>query len=196
MSRLSQLIPVIALRLGMKEMAVEIISRHAMAAGHISKRGRGRYGADMTPTDAANLLIASLKVKFGWQSKDAGEIIEAYRTIRRDPKSCVGRFVTHFGGGAEPETFGEGIDRVIADPWESQRLLTVNLEETAASLKIFSSFGEILMDSQYSTSIRAPGEGLDFNINPFREPPPDQDAHASYYVTSITIAEISRVLRS
>lgn len=58
MAKLSDLIRVVALATGDGDAGVTVIARSLREAGLIATGGRGRYGADMTASDAASLLIA------------------------------------------------------------------------------------------------------------------------------------------
>lgn len=58
MAKLSDLIPTLAEVVGMPDTAVGAYARRLRKAGKISSGGRGPGGAEMTPRDCANLLIA------------------------------------------------------------------------------------------------------------------------------------------
>lgn len=78
MANFNDLVRAIAAVEGMDEMTVVGIGQYARDAGHISKSGRGRSAAGMTPRDAANLLIG---VNATGKAKDAAQAIEVYRAL-------------------------------------------------------------------------------------------------------------------
>ncbi len=78
MAKLSDLIPATASVLGVPEKTVAIYARHLREARLITTGGRGPGGADMTPRDCANLLIAIMGAEY---AKDAAQVIKKYRPI-------------------------------------------------------------------------------------------------------------------
>lgn len=113
---LSELVKVIAKVEEIDEVTVGFYARSAREAGLVSKKGRGRGAAQMTVTDAANLLIGVNASKL---AKDVGEVIPVYRTLhldwtsageihRRqlrnlvDSNSCFGEHLEHLINLARP----------------------------------------------------------------------------------------------
>lgn len=78
MATLSDLVSVLAKTTGLPEATVFAYGRFAREAGLISQKGHGRGAAQMSPTDAANLLIA---VAGTGVTKEAGSAIKAFRSL-------------------------------------------------------------------------------------------------------------------
>jgi hypothetical protein len=78
MATLSNLVTVLAHVTGVPDATVFAYGRFAREAGLISQAGRGLGGAQMTPTDAANLLIAIGGTRI---TKEAGKAIAALRPL-------------------------------------------------------------------------------------------------------------------
>ena len=78
MAKLSALIPAVASSLGIPEKTVAIYARHLRKARLLSTGGRGPGGAEMTPADCANLLIAILAADY---AKNAAETVLRYRAL-------------------------------------------------------------------------------------------------------------------
>jgi hypothetical protein len=78
MATLSDLVSVLAKTTGLPPATVFAYGRFAREAGLISQKGHGRGAAQMTPTDAANLLIA---VAGTGVAKEAGAAIKAFRSL-------------------------------------------------------------------------------------------------------------------
>lgn len=85
MASIGKLIQAVALVEGLDESSVKLIARYAREGGYISQASSGSGAARMTPTDAANLLIA---VNATSLAKDAVTAIETYRRLiwRSDEK--------------------------------------------------------------------------------------------------------------
>ena len=79
MATLSQLVTTMAHSTGLPEATVFAYGRFAREAGYISQAGRGRGGAVMTPTDAANLLIGVCGTRV---TREAGAAIAAFRVLK------------------------------------------------------------------------------------------------------------------
>lgn len=77
MATLTDLIQVLARITGVPEATLFATGRFAREAGYISQAGRGRGGAEMTVTDAANLLIGACGPMV---IKDAPRAIQLFRT--------------------------------------------------------------------------------------------------------------------
>jgi hypothetical protein len=78
MATLSNLVSVLAQATGVPEATVFAYGRFAREAGLISQAGRGLGGAQMTATDAANLLIAIGGTRV---TREAGRAIAALRPL-------------------------------------------------------------------------------------------------------------------
>ena len=78
MATLSDLVSVVAGVTGLPEATVFAYGRFAREAGLISQGGRGRGGAQMTATDATNLLLAVCGTRV---TRDAGKGIAALRPL-------------------------------------------------------------------------------------------------------------------
>jgi hypothetical protein len=78
MAKLSALIPAVASSLGLPEKTVAIYARHLREARLISTGGRGPGGAEMTPQDCANLLMA---IVGGNLAKDSALTIDHYASL-------------------------------------------------------------------------------------------------------------------
>jgi hypothetical protein len=78
MATLSQLVTTLASVTGVPQATVFAYGRFAREAGLISQGGRGRGGAQMTATDAANLLIAVGGTRI---TRDANKAIEEFRQL-------------------------------------------------------------------------------------------------------------------
>ncbi len=79
MAKLSALIPAVASVLDLPEETVAIYARHLREARLITTGGRGPGGADMTPRDCTNLLIAIMGADL---VKDAPRVVPKYRRLR------------------------------------------------------------------------------------------------------------------
>ena len=78
MVKLSELTPATANVMGIPEKTVAIYARHLREARLITTGGRGPGGANMTPRDCANLLIAIMGAEY---AKDAAKVVKKYRAI-------------------------------------------------------------------------------------------------------------------
>jgi hypothetical protein len=78
MATLSQLVTVLARVTGLPEATVFAYGRFAREAGLIAQGGRGLGGAQMTPTDATNLLLAIGGTRV---TRDAEKAIRRFRTL-------------------------------------------------------------------------------------------------------------------
>lgn len=79
MAKLAQLIEAVSSNSGVPLPTVSLTARHVREAGLISSGGRGPGGAEMTPTDATNLLIGTVAAM---QVKDAPEVVKLFRSAR------------------------------------------------------------------------------------------------------------------
>lgn len=79
MAKLAQLIEAVSSHSGVPLPTVSLTARHVREAGLISSGGRGPGGAEMTPTDATNLLIGTVAAM---QVKDAPEVVRLFRSAR------------------------------------------------------------------------------------------------------------------
>lgn len=78
--------------LGMSSVYVGAFDRELAKHGLRAKHGRGASAASMTPTDAANLLIAILS---GAQAKDAAEAVQRYAGLSGKRQSSYERDGSH-----------------------------------------------------------------------------------------------------
>src|SRR3712207_5689305 len=78
---LSDLVKTIARVEELDAVTVGFYARSAREAGLVSKKGRGRGAAQMSATDAANLLIGVNASKL---AKDVGDIVPQYRALKLD----------------------------------------------------------------------------------------------------------------
>lgn len=78
MALLSTLVKAIADVEGIDEVQVGWVARHLREAGHISQAGRGRGAAQMSSSDAANLLIG---VNAATGAKNGAEAVSLYRSL-------------------------------------------------------------------------------------------------------------------
>jgi hypothetical protein len=78
MATLSDLVSVLARVTGLPEATVFAYGRFAREAGLVSQGGRGRGGAQMTATDATNLLLALCGTRV---TREAGKAIVALRPL-------------------------------------------------------------------------------------------------------------------
>jgi hypothetical protein len=85
MAGLSDLVAVVAAITGIPEATVFAYGRFARQGGQISQKGRGRSAADMSLTDAANLLIA---IAGSDVTKDAATTIQTFRSLRHGRVYC------------------------------------------------------------------------------------------------------------
>lgn len=79
MAKLPRLIETVANNSGIPQPTVSLTARHVREAGMISSGGRGPGGAEMTPTDATNLLIGTVAAM---QVKDAPEVVKQFRCAK------------------------------------------------------------------------------------------------------------------
>ncbi len=79
MAKLPRLIETVANSSGIPQPTVSLTARHVREAGMISSGGRGPGGAEMTPTDATNLLIGTVAAM---QVKDAPEVVKLFRSAK------------------------------------------------------------------------------------------------------------------
>ncbi|MBO9501631.1 hypothetical protein [Brevundimonas sp. A19_0] len=82
--KLSELLPIVASTLGLPPASVRVLGAHLRKHGLITRGGRGRGGAEMTPTDLTNLLLAAMS---GGQAKDAHLAVIRLREASVDPRS-------------------------------------------------------------------------------------------------------------
>ncbi len=78
MAKLSTLIPICAHVMDLPDRTVAIYARYLREGRLISTGGRGPGGADMTPRDCANLLIAIMGTNL---VKDAAKAVPKYRPL-------------------------------------------------------------------------------------------------------------------
>jgi hypothetical protein len=76
---LSELTRGLAIATGLPEATVFAYGRFAREAGYISQKGRGRGAAEMTVTDAANLLIALAGTA---TTREAGSAVKQFRLLQ------------------------------------------------------------------------------------------------------------------
>jgi hypothetical protein len=117
MAKLVELIPVLSQQFDKRdypEKTVGVFARHLRMARLLSTGGRGRGGAEMTPTDATNMILAMTS---GLPSQDAAEAVNTYRNLRqsyvdyaRDEGAPVVPWIDELKGA----TLGTVIDRLIA----------------------------------------------------------------------------------
>lgn len=79
MATLSDLVTVVSGATGLPEATVFAYGRFARQAGLINQKGRGRSAAEMSVTDASNLLIA---IAGTGVTKEAGTAIKTFRALR------------------------------------------------------------------------------------------------------------------
>jgi hypothetical protein len=82
MAKLSELIPALSRLFDKRdfpEKTVAVFARHLRLARLLSTGGRGLGGADMTPADCTNMILAMTS---GLPAKDAAEAIQIYRAVR------------------------------------------------------------------------------------------------------------------
>ena len=79
MATLSELVEGLAYVTRIPEATVFAYGRFAREAGAINQKGRGRAAAEMSATDAANLLIA---VGGTAVTREAGDAVRRYRPMR------------------------------------------------------------------------------------------------------------------
>jgi hypothetical protein len=84
MATLGALVDIVAAAEGISRERVEAIARAVREAGLIATHGRGSSAAQMTETDAANLLIA---VNAAETARAAPETVRRFRALRADNKS-------------------------------------------------------------------------------------------------------------
>jgi hypothetical protein len=107
MANLSELVEKVAEVEGIEVAAVTLIARHVREAGLIAMHGRGLSAAQMTRTDAANLLIA---VNATGSAVHAPQAVRAYRRLQ----------AVDFHGAAGPRppvvvgTLAEAIEQLLA----------------------------------------------------------------------------------
>jgi len=114
MARLSQLVTTLSDTLGVPEPTVRLYARHTQESGFITKKGRGKSAAQMSATDAANLLIAILGTI---TAKDAGTAIELYRNCRllgTPPPEWADYEIPAIQKLTKGHSFGEAIEALVA----------------------------------------------------------------------------------
>lgn len=117
MAKLSALIPAVANSLGLPEKTVAIYARHLREARLISTGGRGPGGAEMTPQDCANLLVAILG---GNLAKDAALTVQHYASLpaggdeQRDRWELESFKIPELITLQERHSFGAALEALIA----------------------------------------------------------------------------------
>jgi hypothetical protein len=112
MAKLSDLIPEMSRHLEIPEETVSVFARHLRLARLISTSGRGRGGADMTPTDCTNLLLAMLS---GMPAKDSAQAVSIYTKLKsplpwmRDEDAPVVPWLEELKNA----TLGRALDRLL-----------------------------------------------------------------------------------
>lgn len=99
MASQQQLIDIVSQVQGVERPTVEIISRNLREAGLLTTGKRGRAPAQMTVTDAANLIIGVVASK---GPTSAVETVNTYRASRDERR-----------GGGKRITFGEYLDFIL-----------------------------------------------------------------------------------
>lgn len=99
MASQQQLIDIVSQMQGVERPTVEIISRNLREAGLLTTGKRGRSPAQMTVTDAANLIIGVVASK---GPSAAVETVGSYRSSREERR-----------GGGKRITFGEYLDFLL-----------------------------------------------------------------------------------
>jgi hypothetical protein len=117
MAKLVQLIPILSQQFDKRdfpEKTVGVFARHLRMARLLNTGGRGRGGAEMTPTDCTNMILAMTS---GLLAQDAAEAVNTYRNLRqsyvdytRDEGAPVVPWIDELKGA----TLGTVIDRLIA----------------------------------------------------------------------------------
>jgi hypothetical protein len=115
---------------GLPEATVFAYGRFAREAGYIAQGGRGRGGARMTATDAANLIIAIGGTRV---TRDAGKAIKAFRALRgkipyptKQVFEPIQRLIAKYRLGAPSENdgtefvFGSLMDFLITESMSSE----------------------------------------------------------------------------
>lgn len=74
--------PVLAHALGIPRACVNVLAVTLRKAGLVTRKGRGRGGAEMTPTDMTNLLLAAMG---GGHAKDAPDVVRRLREATSEP---------------------------------------------------------------------------------------------------------------
>ena len=82
--KLRELLPIVAKTLGLPPASLRVLGAHLRKHGLITRGGRGRGGAEMTPTDLTNLLLAAMS---GGPAKDAHTAVTRLREAAADPTS-------------------------------------------------------------------------------------------------------------
>lgn len=82
--KLSELLPIVAATLGLPPASLRVLGAHLRKHGLVTSGGRGRGGAEMTPTDLTNLLLAAMS---GGPVKDVHLSVSRLREASVDPIS-------------------------------------------------------------------------------------------------------------
>lgn len=137
MAKLVELIPVLSQQFDKRdypEKTVAVFARHLRMARLLSTGGRGRGGAEMTPTDATNMILAMTS---GLPSQDAAEAVNTYRNLRRSHDDYMrdeGAPVVPWIDELKGATLGTVIDRLIAsamtDEFEELGRLAMSVQKT------------------------------------------------------------------
>ena len=93
LATLERLVTTISEVEGIETERVRAIARTMREAGYIATRGRGNSAAEMSDSDAANLLIA---VNGAATARAAPQVVERYRRFRARSKLWVTQFGTEF----------------------------------------------------------------------------------------------------
>ena len=83
MAKLSELIPVLSRQFDARdfpERTVAVFARHLRLARLLNTGGRGLGGAEMTPTDCTNMILAMAS---GLPAQDAAEAVATYRDLKQ-----------------------------------------------------------------------------------------------------------------
>ena len=194
MGTLSGLVKAIAVVQGLDENQVLWIARYLREAGLITQGGRGRGGARMTVSDAANLLIG---VNAPGAPKDSAALVQAFRDLDLtfdalsdpDPDEWDASSEEVFRRGSP---FGPALEHVIADFIKSgtypvsEELTRVTLSGPLLNASIFCGApdaeraGDVSISVQFSTD-EMPGKNF-----------PDQYVSKSF--TDRTLSAVGQIL--
>lgn len=112
MARLSDLVFTLSRVLGTPEPRLRLFARHTREGGFITTKGRGTSAAEMTTTDAANLVLAVMGTD---TAKEVATTVETFRRLvpNQLPKNWSKLGIGLVQDLPEDHTFGDAMEALI-----------------------------------------------------------------------------------